>query len=501
MNHYLAQHDLIRAVQHYPEKIAFIISDISYSYKDFYTDVLRLSNQFMHNGLLRGDRVVILDGNSYLAILGFYASLFCDAVPCMLDFEMDRNTLERVLISLKPKIGVSVHPNISELLGKRKIRTVINLSESMEVISALNTEADVAMIMHTSGSTGIPKGVVLSHRNVCSAIESIQSYLKLHYRDIILSVLPLHFDYGLYQVFLSVHNAATLILHKNALIPQKIITDIEKYKVTIFPAVPFLIQLIDIVNKQLLSDLSTIRLVTNTGEHLTPKHIAMVYEIFTNANLFSMYGLTECKRCSYVPPEKLSEKNGSIGIPMPNLEMILVNDRECRIETAEEEGDLWISGPTVMQYYWGDEKSTANKIRVLGNKRYLITGDRAYFDRDGYFYFKGRKDAQLKFKGEKFFSEVYLKKLRSLSFISRAHIFLNGTKLIVCLESSEKLTLDQRQTVFKVFPNTQKPNEIYSAHSFPALSNGKLAFKQLEAEAIDAIASSKEIIKTHEEIQ
>jgi acyl-coenzyme A synthetase/AMP-(fatty) acid ligase len=199
-----------------------------------------------------------------------------------------------------------------------------------------------------------------------------------------------------------------------------------------------------------------------------------------------MYGLTECKRCSYVPPHKLHEKSDSIGIPMPNLSMWIQDAVGNRVG-ANIEGELVVSGPSVMMGYWRDEVGTAKKIRFdsLGNK-ILLSGDQAVMDNDGYFYFKGRKDNFVKFNGSKLDCHEHVKKVIRIKGVNRAHLFLSVVddlnQLIVCIElDSVSLEEDRiKKEIQSVFSLLQKPRYFYLMDQFPVLSNGKLDKRSLE---------------------
>ncbi|EKD91940.1 MAG: hypothetical protein ACD_29C00289G0001 [uncultured bacterium] len=331
---------------------------------------------------------------------------------------------------------------------------------------------------------------MLSNRNVLAAIDSISSYLNLNANDIILSVLPLHFDYGLYQMLLAFNLGATLVLEKNLLFPNVVAHHISKYKATVLPCVPLMAQLFHLSAQRYQFDFSSLRIVTNTGEHLSLAHIQKIKNIFPSVEIFSMYGLTECKRCSYVPPHMLDKKYESIGIPMSNLEMWIQDENGNRLP-ANQEGNLVIAGPTIMMGYWKNPAETEKKIQTdIFGKRILISGDRATMDEDGYFYFKGRNDFLVKYKGAKLNYFEYVKKLSAISGIDRSYIFLNQThddqELIVCVEMnvSNKNKDALKTNIFSHFPSTQKPCHIYFTHQFPSLSNGKLDKHQLEKKAI-----------------
>src|SRR3990167_981121 len=433
MMHYLLPHIFLKTINAYKTKTALIIGDETYSYWSVYEDSLRLVQHMSLTIEKNAGRVIILGANTYATVIAFWATVLSGMVPCLIDHEVNEQTLSEIIKNINPKMVVFDNitdaqfncivsfevPYISELC--ERIRIDLDFYD----LKYISTESDLAIIMHTSGSTGIPKGVMLSHRNVLAAIESISSYLTLNSSDVILSVLPMHFDYGLYQMLLAFNCGATLVLEKNLLFPNLVANKISRHCVSILPCVPLMVQLFHITSKRYAYDFSSLRLVTNTGENITLTHIEKIYKIFPKAKLISMYGLTECKRCSYVPHSMLNKKTGSIGIPMPNLKM-WIQDSNGKLLGKHIEGNLVISGPTVMMGYWNDPIETAKKITTdeYGQK-VLLSGDRAVMDEDGYFYFKGRNDFIVKYKGAKLNTYEYIEKLSHVSHINRTYIFIN----------------------------------------------------------------------------
>ena len=263
-------------------------------------------------------------------------------------------------------------------------------------------DVDLAMLIYTSGSTGRPKGVMMTHRNIDAASESITTYLRNTPDDIILNVLPLAFDYGLYQLIMSIKMGATLVLEKSFSFPQAIFDVIRAENVTGFPLVPTMAALILQMRDIKPGFLPSLRYVTNTAAALPPAHIARLRELFPGARLYSMYGLTECKRCTYLPPAELDRRPGSVGIAIPNTEAFVVDDLGQPVP-PDTPGELVIRGPHVMQGYWENSEATNRMLRPGFNpwEKLLYTGDLFRRDAEGFLYFVGRKDDIIKTRGEK----------------------------------------------------------------------------------------------------
>jgi acyl-CoA synthetase (AMP-forming)/AMP-acid ligase II len=266
-----------------------------------------------------------------------------------------------------------------------------------------NLDIDLAAIVYTSGSTGEAKGVMLSHRNMLSACASISTYLEIAEDEVILGLLPLAFDYGLYQMIMAARAGACLVLERSFAYPAKVLRVMVDEEVTAFPGVPTIFAMLGQLTNLADYDFSKIRCVTNTAAALPLKHISLLKRLFPTARIYSMYGLTECKRCTYLPPRDLDRKPTSVGIAIPNTELWLVDEVGRRVMEPHVVGQLVIRGATVMQGYWGKPEATAEKLKSgpLPGEHVLYTGDYCKLDEEGYLYFVGRMDDVIKSRGEK----------------------------------------------------------------------------------------------------
>jgi len=512
----LLEHFLINTAKRYPDKTALICGKEQYTYKELLGCAYHLSDVLKQKGIQRGDRIVIQSGNSLLTIISFWAGLISDAVVSVI---ADDQPDEKVIYILKDS-GAKIF--IANTLSDKLVERLKSFSESLVVglpnshlkmpivlensfyLDAStrsnddrktagdfkNHEADLASIIYTSGSTGEPKGVMLTHRNMITAVNSINQYLGHTESDVILSALPLSFDYGLYQMIMSFSVGATLILEKNALWPAALLRKVETEKVTVLPCVPTLFMLLVEHARRFNYDYSTLRAVTNTGAALTQKHIASVQSVFSKAEIFSMYGLTECKRCTYLPPKDINRKPDSVGIAIPNTELWVVDELDKKVGPGVI-GQLVIRGATVMKGYWNKPEASAKKLKdgPIPGEKILYTGDYAMLDEDGYLYFKGRMDEIIKLKGIKISPIEIEKSIIKINGVDEAAVFgvedyRGETLLVVCVVShdltynTEQLIKDVRTTL----PASHQPTEILRYSSLPKNNNGKIDKKLLRTE-------------------
>jgi acyl-CoA synthetase (AMP-forming)/AMP-acid ligase II len=265
-----------------------------------------------------------------------------------------------------------------------------------------NIDVDLCALVYTSGSTGEPKGVMLTHRNMLSAAASITSYLRNVEDDVILGALPLSFDYGLYQLIMAFRVGARLVLSRPFTFAAHVLETVVREGVTGFPGVPTMFAMMAEMRSLGDHDLSCVRYVSSTAAALPEKHIRFLRATFPEAHIYSMYGLTECKRCTYLPPEDIERKITSVGIAIPNTELWIAGEDGKRLG-PNQVGELVIRGATVMKGYWEKPEATARKLRPgpVPGEQVLYTGDQCYLDEDGYLYFVARMDDIIKSRGEK----------------------------------------------------------------------------------------------------
>jgi len=262
-------------------------------------------------------------------------------------------------------------------------------------------DLDLAALIYTSGSTGRPKGVMLSHLNMVSVATSITTYLENTADDVVVNVLPLSFDYGLYQVLMMFKVGGRVVLEQSFNYPFQLVKRLIEEEVTGLPIVPTVSALL------LQLDLSKysfprLRYITNTAAALPTRHIKDLRRLFPRTKIYSMYGLTECKRVSYLPPDQIDVRPTSVGRGMPNEEVYIVDDAGQTVGPGVV-GELVIRGSNVMKGYWELPEETEKVLKPgpFPGERVLYSGDLFRSDEEGYLYFVGRRDDIIKTRGEK----------------------------------------------------------------------------------------------------
>lgn len=420
----LVQHFLEQSADRLPDKVALICDGQRLTYADVEAQANRLANALRRQGLQRGDRVALYLPNSVELAIGIFAVLKAGGVfvPINHTTKADKcayilnNCAARALITSGRQIELV--QQLTEVVPSLKtvvLTSSIDLENCDRCLSyndiqadypesrptPINIDVDLACLIYTSGSTGEPKGVMSDHSNVVFAASSIVQYLGNVESDIVIGLLPLSFDYGLYQLLMVFKFGGTLVLEKGFTYPAVILQRITEERVTGFPGVPTIFTVLLTMD---LSgyDLSSLRYLTNTAAALPPSHIAEIRDKFPWTTLFSMYGLTETKRTLYLPPEQLDHRPGSVGIPIPGTEAWVEDDAGERLQPGQV-GELVVRGRHVMRGYWNAPEKTAARFRsgTLPGERLCYTGDLFRTDEAGFFYFVARKDDVIKSRGEK----------------------------------------------------------------------------------------------------
>lgn len=342
---------------------------------------------------------------------------------------------------------------------------------------------DPAAIIFTSGSTGFPKGVTMTHQAMVFARDSIVEYLRLGSDERIINVLPLAFDYGLYQLLMTVSLGATLVLERSFTYPGAVFARILKEKVTVFPGVPTVFAIMLSMHKSSSLCFPSVSRVTNTAAALPPDYTAALREVFPNALIFAMYGLTECKRVSYLEPEFIDVKRGSVGKAIPGTEMFLLSPQGLEVGPGEA-GILHVRGPHIMSGYWEDPEATAKMLKPgpLPGERVLCAQDWFVKDEEGYFYFKGRSDEIIKTRGEKVSPVEVENALCSLPAIKEAAVIGvpdeslgQAIKAFVVLEKDSAISGKEIQKYCATrLESFMVPQKIEFVSELPKTSSGKI---------------------------
>jgi len=418
----LLHHAFERAAAVASNKTALVDGPRRLTYGDLLRRSRALAQALRADGIKAGDRVLVFLESSIEYAVAVHAVLMAGAVfvPVHPLAKAERlafvaaDTRARGLIShvkLTP-VWSSVLSNAVHLASIRIVGLAMHLDRRVTAWPASEQAAppigspcidqDLAALIYTSGTTGTPKGAMLTHLNMVSAWNAVQEYLRLKESDVIGLALPPAFSYGLYYLLMGLGLGATVVLERLAVFPIKLLEDLERERVTVFPGVPSLFAAVLGVKDRARFDLGSLRILTNAAAALPEPHLHALRAAFPGARLFSMYGMTECKRISYLAPEDLAIHPTSVGRGMPNQEHWLIDEQGRRLPNGST-GELVVRGSHVMRGYWERPVETAERLKPgpIPGEMVLHTGDLFRTDADGYLYFVARRDDIIKTRGEK----------------------------------------------------------------------------------------------------
>jgi len=390
-----------------PDAVAIVVDGEPVDYADLDRRVDAAAAELHRLGIGRGDRVAVVMSNGVPMVVAVYSILRAGAAFSPISPEIIPAKLERILVDVgaaaaicepatREKVEAAAPDGITIVDGE----TVAELAPDAAFTPMVGP--DLAAVMYTSGSTGEPKGVTLTHGNMSFVADSIIESIAMESSDRVLCVLPLYFGYGLYQMLACVRLGATLVLEPGFGAAGRVIQLFEEERITGFAAVPTIYQLLLTLPGLGEREFPHLRFLTNAGAGLPTPVVSAVRSAFPGARLYLMYGQTECQRVCRLLPEEVDGNPSSVGTAIPGTEA-WVEDEDGEVAAPGVVGELMVRGPHVMQGYWGNEEATSRRLRP-GRwpwERVLATGDLFRADERGYLYFVGRRDDIIKSRGQK----------------------------------------------------------------------------------------------------
>ena len=499
---------LLISAEKAPSKIAIVQKTNHFSFSELLEKSQNLAAFLVKEGIQKGDRVAIYMNNSSQSVISIFGASLAGAAFIVVNPQTKASKLAYILNDSGSKILITSDdlekelilaldetPNLSKVIltngdskDSFKFQDTYVLDEivTSEILSAKLPKIipnDLAALIYTSGSTGFPKGVMMTHQAMVFTSWSLIEYLRLTEEDRILLMLPLAFDYGLYQLIMAITIGGTLIIEQSFAFPASVYKTIEKYKPTVFPGVPTIYALMINTNKQNGLSFPCIQKVTNTAAALPSEFIPDLKKIFPNALIFKMYGLTECKRVCYLEPELVDAKPDSVGKAIPGTEVFILSP-EGNPVPAGKPGILHIRGPHVMLGYWNKEELSNKMLKPgkLPGERVLCSNDLFVMDEDGFLYFQGRTDDIIKTRGEKVSPLEVEKVIYTVSGVSEVvvlgipdEILGESIVAVVSLDGAYPSKIDeiQRECVRNLEP-FMVPQKIIVLDEMPKSLNGKI---------------------------
>lgn len=385
------------------EKDLILNTKDSISFRSVVEESTKLAG-YLRNKLGQDNKILLVAPNSSFSIVAYLGILKSGNICVPLNPGIEREGFEFIKEKTNSPAGFisenvfnRLKPSL-ECISEKLLYDIVNREG---VMLACEPEFDgdrIAEIIFTSGSTALPKGVMLSHNNIINNTDSIVNYLALSEADIMMVILPFFYCYGLSLLHTHIRVGGSLVLNNNFIFLGSTVNDLNKYCCTGFAGVPSHFQIM--LRKSDLfknSKFPALRYVTQAGGKLHNTFINEFTETFPDVQFFVMYGQTEATaRLSYLPPARLKEKLGSLGKGIPGVELKVVDENGRQISPGDT-GEILARGKNVMLGYFEDPESTAEVIR----NGWLYTGDLATVDEDGYIYITARKKEIIKVGGKR----------------------------------------------------------------------------------------------------
>jgi acyl-CoA ligase (AMP-forming) (exosortase A-associated) len=423
-------HDLIEhSAQRAPDAPALRFAETTVSYAALADLMSGLADGLLGLGIDAGERVAIYLEKRIETVVSFFGTAAAGAVFVPVNPVLRARQVGHILTDCNVRVLITSAARLATLgdvlASCHDLRAIVLVDETDETTPVPVTawadlvapdvgarcrhrsiDTDTVAILYTSGSTGLPKGVVLSHRNMVSGARSVSQYLENTPSDRILCVLPFSFDAGFSQIT-TAFSAGACAVPMDYLLPRDVIRKVAREGITGLGGVPPLWnQLADLEWPD--EAVASLRYFTNTGGHMPRATLDKLRRALPRTSPYLMYGLTEAFRSTYLPPSEVDRRPDSMGKAIPNADILVVRENGDPCE-AGEPGELVHRGPLVAQGYWNDPERTAERFKpapsTARNRGLCLTeiavwsGDTVRKDEDGYLYFVGRRDEMIKSSG------------------------------------------------------------------------------------------------------
>jgi len=356
------------------------------------------ASRFLSAGLCSGDRVLLSCGINPITALAYFGALYAGVVPVLLDERTHATSGDLILRKVGAKAIWSAKPMRQDWAGELNIPMLeggCNAIDPESVKSFPAVENDVAVLMPTSGSTGIPRFVLVTHGNLIANTEAIVRSQHLGSNEKAMLIMPLSYCFGASVLHTHLYQGGSVVFDSRFMFPDRVLQSINQYGCTTFAGVPTVYNIL--LRRSNLRSMSfpTLRRFLQAGGGLAPDSVEEIRTVVPNAEFFVMYGQTEATaRISCLPSDRLPEKLGSAGTPLENLQVRIVDEQGQKVAEGQI-GEIAVSGPSVCAAYFDEPEASREKFC----DGWLRTGDLGSLDQDGYLWIQGRSGDFIKIRG------------------------------------------------------------------------------------------------------
>ncbi len=499
---------LENAAESHPDKIALVLNEQQMTYADLFNKVNHVALYLQELDLPKGARIGIYSNKGIQQVVAVLAILSTDYLLVPLTRLLKSEQVEYII----GDCGIQCI-----ITDRLKLESIEEIDFDGHIISYETTSSDIpsfeeiykyynkpyscnvnghdnAVITYSFGLTGTPKGIVISHRNLLDSARVVSQYLSLNESDVISGLLIFNLDYGLNQIFCSLYDKATLALHR-FILPEDFFNHLINDEVTVIPLMPVNISQIFDEDLHALPSAELfdhVRTITSSGGNVTEKMINDCEKTFRKADFYSMHGLTEAFRSTYLDPSQVKIRPESIGKPIPDVELYVLNEngKECAVR---EVGELIHRGGYIYRGFWNapqENKQRFKSVQILKDvvnleghltdELVVASGDYVYKDEEGYFYFVSRKDNMIKTRGFRVSPyEVESVVARNIPQIDQCAVFGIGNELIeeeIVLVYSAAGEISEKEILFELKKHLASymiPSRVVYKKSLPLVQSDK----------------------------
>ena len=482
---------------------AVICGDCVLTYRDLRQRVAHLSIGLLAWGHVKGDRIGLWAENGPFFVTAYLAIIRAGLVAVPFQTEITEQSFAKIAANAGIKEVLVTRRYMKRLRPWAEEAGVSLLSESdVQMLRGdtairmpdIDPSRDLAALMFTSGSTGDPKGVMVSHRNIeCNALDII-AYMNLTPADRAMVVLPFHYCFGTSLLHTLLMAGGSVVLNNEFMYPETVVQEMLQKECTGLAGVPSTYQILLRKSRFPAMTFPSLRWLQQAGGKLPNPHIAEILKAFPDVRYYLMYGQTEATaRLSYLPPERLTDKLGSIGKGLPSMSLdVLKPDGHSVMPGSGETGEIVASGDNITLGYWNDPIETAKYFR---NGR-LHTGDIARVDSEGFIFVVEREREIIKCGGNRVSAKevedviAELAEVVEVAVVGVPHELLGeAIKAFVVVTRGARITPDDVQThCRRRLPPFKAPDSVLFLDSMPHSGSGKILKSRLRDTALGGLA-------------
>jgi acyl-CoA synthetase (AMP-forming)/AMP-acid ligase II len=480
---------LKNSVERYPAKPFVVDHGLTWTYAAVYERVQALARHLKAHDIKPGDRIILYLDNSIEYIVAFYAILLLDGVIVPLNKYMSQDVFDLVVKETTPGVIITSKP-FQQKLNSQTLPQDIRLLAIDDFLKNSSVDGDtkseilpsmsqgkgqLAMLLFTSGTTNLPKGVMLTHGNLMANTDSILGYLTLKNSDTMLVTLPFGYSYGNSVLLTHTRVGGTLYIENRTPFPEVILQQLQINKIRGYSTVGSYLNVLLKQKSIDKVDLSGLRYVTFAGESVFYDDVIKLSNIAPHVKIYVMYGQTEATaRLSYLAPDLIFKKPNCIGQAIPGVTLRVISDG--RDVSPGEIGEVIARGANIMQGYWHDVEETKKVLK----DEWLHTGDLATVDEEGYIYIKGREKDMIKISGHRISPLEIEAAINSYQEVmesavieaEEAHVAIIKAYIVPKSGGIIQDLLDEH--LRKILPPLKIPREIEITDKIPRTSSGKI---------------------------